>query len=319
MKTTILKDKHNNIPHFQKGMSLIELMISMVVGLFLLAGVVSNFISTTDNDRVRDAISEMDATANVVFDALRPAIAHAGYGGIDNIRIEKPFYTESDGTVENSSCGGADTIVWTETVDGFTQKLGRKDRISVISMADNPCKDGETNCAADADKNPNANVYYDCTGGGSDTSDTRVVSCSTDTANGGMTDPTKAKIYNTFFLTTNADRTFSCQGSRGGTQPITDNVEAIKYLYGVTDNNGRTYYRNATKVEDDDQWGMVTSVQVGLLVRSSAQYLLKTASTKKKYYPLKFGITIADNDLKRMFKVYTTTIYLENVRTGTVL
>ena len=34
----------------QSGLSLIELMISMVVGLFLLAGVVTNFISTTDAD-----------------------------------------------------------------------------------------------------------------------------------------------------------------------------------------------------------------------------------------------------------------------------
>jgi len=266
MKTRILKIKYINTKRYQAGVSLVELMISMVVGLFLLVGVVSNFISTTDNDRTRDAISEMDATANIVFEALRPAIAHAGYGGIDNIRIDKPFYTESDGTLENSSCGGSNTIFWSETVTGYTQKLGRKDRISVISMADNPCKDGETSCDADADKNPNALVYYDCSGGGADTSDPRVVSCSTDINNGGISDPTKAKIYNTFFLTTNADRTFSCQGSRGGTQPIADNVEAIKYLYGVTDNLGRTYYRNATKVEDDDQWGSVTSVQVGLLL-----------------------------------------------------
>ena len=301
-------------------MSLIELMISMVVGLFLLAGVVTNFLSTTDNDRMRDAISEMDSTASVVFDALRPAIAHAGYGGINNIRLEKPFYTESDGSsAENTSCGGSDKIFWSGEVKKFTKNIGRKDRVSTISMADNPCKAGLTKCPNLADRNPNALVYSDCTGGGADADDTRVVSCSTDTENGGMSDPTKAKIYNTFYLTENATREFSCQGSRGGDEVIAENVEAIKYLYGVTDNTGKTYYRNATDVEDDDQWGMVTSVQVGLLVRSAAPNLLKTPSTKKKYYPLKAEITIADADLSRLFKVYTTTVYLENINKGALL
>ena len=324
MRNSAIKIKHNINRCHQSGMSLIELMISMVVGLFLLAGVVTNFIGTKDNDRMRDAISEMDANAAQVFEVLRPAIAHAGYSGIDNIRLEKPFYTESDGaTAPNPACrGGTSNIAWSEAIDEHTQDFANRDKISVISMADNPCNPGLTSCASDADKNPAALVYTDCTGGGADTSDTRVVSCSTDPTR-GIEDPTEAKIYNTFTLLRNTssddDRVFSCQGSRGGTQPIANNVEAIQYLYGVTDNSGKTSYREADDVEDADQWGMVTSVQVGLLMRSSQQYLLKAASTKTEYYLLKTKIEIAEQDLKRLFKVYTITINLENVSTGTLL
>ena len=325
MKNSAMIKKFSNNRCHQSGMSLIELMISMVVGLFLLAGVVTNFIGTKDNDRMRDAMSEMDANAAQVFEVLRPAIAHAGYSGIDNIRLEKPFYTESDGaTAPNPACsGGASNISWSEAVKDYTRDFAQRDKISVISMADNPCKAGLTSCANDADKNPDALVFTDCTGGGADTSDTRVVSCSTDTANGGMLDPTEAKIYNTFTLLRNTssqnDRVFSCQGSRGGTQPIANNVEAIQYLYGVTDDTGRTRYRNAKKIEEDDQWGMVTSVQVGVLMRSSQQYLLKAPSEKTQYNLLKTKITIAEQDLKRLFKVYTTTINLENVSNGALL
>ena len=325
MKNSAMIIKYNNDRCHQSGMSLIELMISMVVGLFLLAGVVTNFIGTKDNDRMRDAMSEMDANAAQVFEVLRPAIAHAGYSGIDNIRLEKPFYTESDGaTAPNPACrDGASNISWSEAVKDYSRDYAQRDKISVISMADNPCKAGLTSCANDADKNPDALVFTDCTGGGADTSDTRVVSCSTDTANGGMEDPTEAKIYNTFTLLRNTssdnDRVFSCQGSRGGTQPIANNVEAIQYLYGVTDNTGKTYYREADDIEDADQWGMVTSVQVGLLMRSSQQYLLKTPSAKTEYYLLKNKIVIAGQDLKRLFKVYTTTINLENVSNGALL
>jgi Tfp pilus assembly protein PilW len=304
-------------------MSLIELMISMVVGLFLLAGVVTNLIGTKDNDRMRDAISAMDANAAQVFEVLRPAIAHAGYSGTDNIRLEKPFYTESDGAkAPNPVCrGGASNIAWSEAIDEHTQDYAYRDKISVISMADNPCRAGLTSCANDADKNSEALVYTDCTGGGADTSDSRVVSCSTDPAL-GMTDPTQAKIYNTFTLLRNTsspdDRVLSCQGSRGGTQPIANNVEAIQYLYGVTD-AGKTYYRRASQVEAADQWSMVTSVQVGLLMRSPQQYLLEAPASKGEYFLLQTKIEIADEDLKRLFKVYTMTINLENVATGALL
>ena len=299
--------------HYQSGLSLIELMISMVVGLFLLAGVVTNFISTNDSDRTRDAVSEMDANASAAFSILRPVISHAGYPSIENVRLDKAFYTEGDGTVENSTCrDGSNKIVWTETVDEPTKDLANRDQLTVVSLADNPCREGLESCANTADRNPAAKLYTDCTGGGADlgSANIRVVSCSTDSEK-GMQDPTKARIYNTYTL--NVDRVLSCQGSRGGEEEIVGNMEAIQYLYGVTDDTGNTYYREADEVEDDDQWGMVTSVQVGLLMRSSQQYLLKTPSTKKEYYLLKRKVEISSSDLRRLFRVYTTTINLENL------
>ena len=304
--------------HYQSGVTLIELMISMVVGLFLLAGVVTNFINTKESDKTRDAVSEMDANANAAFSILRPVIAHAGYPSLENVRLEKAFYTESDGTVENSTCrDGSNKIVWTETVDEPTKDLANRDQLTVVSLADNPCRKGLASCANTADRNPAAMVYTDCTGGGADldSGNIRVVSCSTDPEK-GMQDPTEARIYSTITLLRYPgpnDRILSCQGSRGGKQPIVDNVEAIQYLYGVTNTTGNTYYRRADQVEDDDQWGLVTSVQVGLLMRSSQQYLLKTPSTKKEYYLLKRKVEISSSDLRRLFRVYTTTINLENL------
>ena len=305
--------------HHQSGMTLVELLISIVVGLFLLAGVVTNFISTKDADRSRDAVSEMDANASAAFDMLRTVIAHAGYPSIENIRMEKAFYTEGDGPVKNSTCrDGSNKIVWTETIDEPTKDLANRDKLTVVSLADNPCRARLASCANDADRNPAALVFTDCTGGGADlnSGNSRIVSCSTDSEK-GMQDPTEARIYSTITLLRYPgpnDRVLSCQGSRGGTQPIANNVEAIQYLYGVTNDAGNTYYRRADQVENDDQWGMVSSVQVGLLMRSSQQYLFKTASTKKEYNLLKRKVNIKESDLHRMFRVYTTTINLENLK-----
>jgi len=84
---------------------LIELLISVVVGLFLLAGVVSNFISTQNADVKRDAISEMDANAAEAFRVLRQAISHAGYKSIENVTLEDDmaFYIDEK-NVANVSC-----------------------------------------------------------------------------------------------------------------------------------------------------------------------------------------------------------------------
>lgn len=319
MKTIITK-------RYQAGLSLVELMVSMAVGLFLLAGVATNFIGTKNADVKRLALSEMDANAGIAFEVLRKTISHAGYGSINNIRLEKAFLTTGDGTPENPSCTGSGNVMWIDsnqinkpTKDGDTKY---NDQITVVSLADNPCLPGNASCSTAATQNPAALVYTDCRGGGIP-SDPRVVSCSTDTQNGGMVDPTKAKIYSSFILRKNKnspnDRVLMCQGSRGGgPHQIVDNVEAIQYLYGVTDDLGQTFYKTAKKVEEENRWGLVRSVKVGLLLRSSKQNVLDQKSTKTEYELLRTTVKIDSADLRRLFKVYTTTINLENLNKGPI-
>lgn len=305
-----------------KGMSFIELMISMVVGLFLLAGVVTNFIGTKTADVKRQAISEMDASANVAFSTLRQTISHTGYTSTQNIRLEKAFYTRSDGIITPTNCRDGLPRESQSAIlpnRNATDDGGYADKLTVITLADNPCRDGLGQCPDSADVDPSALVYTDCTGGGA-TRDSRTVSCSTD-RDLGMPDPTDALIYSGFRLQRNGTnaRVLFCDGSRGGTQPIVENVEAIQYLYGVKQDDGRTVYRTARQVENNDQWGLVRSVQVGLLMRSSNQYVLDEKSTKTEYAVLNARVRIADSDLRRLFRVYTTTINLENLNKGALL
>jgi len=303
----------------QSGLSLIELMISMVVGLFLLAGVVTNFIATTKSDSKREAVSEMDANAVLAFEYLRRTISHAGYPSMENTPMETPFYTVDRDIPNPDSCGdGSKRDFHTIEKNRRTHDEDTdRDYLMVVSLADNPCVSGATRCDGPsrvADINPAALVYTDCNGGGA-LRDRRAVACSTD-PDVGMDDSRDAKIYSAFWLkkyhTSPEDRTLYCEGNRGGSQPIVKDVEAIQYLYGVRDAAGNTNYRNATQVESLDQWPMVTSVQVGLLMRSSNQYVLDKPSTKTRYNLLKQNIDIHDRDKRRLFRVYTTTINLEN-------
>jgi len=293
----------------QKGLSLIELLISMVVGLFLLAGVVTNFISTQTADLKRDAVSEMDANAAEALRVIRDAIAHAGYKSIENTRLEDDMAFFIDNTdVSNVACSGGHQRDKFEVEDSDRTRDGStKDVLTVISLADNPLN-------ADGTANPNALVFSDCTGGGA-TRDAHAVACSTDPDN-GMPTPTDAKIYNSIFLIRNVndpeDRTLQCIGNRGGSQDIVNNVETIQYLYGVKTDAGDITFKNADDVTDDDQWPMVASVQVGLLMRSSNPIVLDEPSTKTRYNVLDQEVVIANGDLQRLFRIYTTTINLEN-------
>lgn len=318
---TLQRQELSGLKH-QSGLSLIELLISMVVGLFLLAGVVTNFIGTKDADVKRDAVGEMDANATFAFSALRQAISHAGYPSIENINIDNAFYTKNE-VVPNATCrDGSQRDLWSVPANRRTRDSSTKDFLTVVSLADNPCLAGNSSClSGSGNENPAAQVYTDCNGGGA-TRDAHTVACSTDPDN-GMNDPTQAVIYSSFWLMKNKssaeDRTLYCGGSRSEPQPIVNNVEAIQYLYGVTNAAGRTTYRRANQVEAADQWGMVTSVQVGLLMRSSNKYVLDAPSTKTRYNLLKTNVDIASDDLQRLFRVYTTTINLENKNTGALL
>ena len=68
----------------------------------------------------------------------------------------------------------------------------------------------------------------------------------------------------------------------------------------------------------------MSGLQIASMKGSSNAHSRNVASmpafrSKDEYYILKTIIEIADEDLKRLFKVYTTTINLENVSDGVLL
>ncbi len=299
----------------EKGLSLVELLVSITLGAFLLTGVVSNFIGTKKSDKTRAALSEMDANGRTALNVLRQTILNAGYQSINNIRLETPFYTPKDGNLANKLCSdGSDRDVLTPQWNKRTRD-GTRDFITVVTLADNPCKKDLSTCVNNADTNPNALIYYDCLGGGMKRDKTRVTHCSTD-PDIGMTNPIEAKIYSSFWVKSNHQ--LYCQGSRTGTQPLVDNIESMQFLYGVKQENGTTAYLRANVVNSRDQWSYVTSVQVGLLVRSSTN-VLSQPSTQTSYDLLDKKITIKNEDLRRLFRIYKTTINLENRNKGALL
>lgn len=296
----------------QKGFSLIELLIASTLGVFIVGGIIINFISTKDSEKVRSAISEIDSNARTALQIIRQNVSHAGYPSTKNIRIEKPFYSQSDGPTTNLVCsGGTHMNGATPGTDEYTSDTDNGDIMTVVYLADNPCLPGKASCTGTTDINPDALVYTDCLGGGGEVRDSQAVSCSVEK----MPSAEDAKIYSTFYVS-NDDHTLYCRGNRRGEMALVEDIENIQFLYGVKQDDGTRKYLDATRIEQKNWWGLVNSVQVGLLVRSYDKNVLKQDG--KEYYTV-LDKKIKVKDRRRMYRVYSTTIDLPNQRRGEFL
>jgi type IV pilus assembly protein PilW len=74
----------------QKGVSLVEIMIAVVIGLLLMAGVGQIYISSKQTYRLQDAQSRMQENARYALELLSNDIRIAGYSGCANLNSITP-------------------------------------------------------------------------------------------------------------------------------------------------------------------------------------------------------------------------------------
>ena len=69
----------------QAGMSLIEMMISVVIGLIIIAGVVNIFIASRHSTEFSDGLRDMQDNGRQIAFVLKDAILHAGMSNTDDL------------------------------------------------------------------------------------------------------------------------------------------------------------------------------------------------------------------------------------------
>lgn len=287
--------------HFRRnqGLSLVELMISMVLGLFLLGSLTSVYFGNKSSDKVRQEISKMEANVRIAFSSLSQGIEHAGYRSIYIVPFDMAFLAPSHGKPEdqNTTCKDNSNLLKSATTHPFTMdgSGSDSDQITAVFLADNP----------DDDKNTisRAQVFQDCVG------EAITEACSAD-GDKGMLNPADAKIYNSYYI--NSDKNLVCLGSRdsGGVEvTLADNIENMQIRYGVRTNN-LTRYRTATEIENAGEWKSVTSVQIALLVSSERSIL--DSDIAESFVLLDKSISVSDENKRKLHRVYSTTVNLPN-------
>ncbi len=308
----------------QVGFSLVEIMIAMGLGLFIMAGIATVYVSSKETYDLRDQISEMDESARVAMKALRTHIERAGYSSDANTQLEN--YLLPSGFVPspvvcptgqaniinvNRIASSADGAMISVNALTTNQIMARADSIGVSFLAD--------------DK-----LVEDCTGASwkNRCMINPALSLHSST-NQELSSPLVRHVYSSFRVQKNASRQnkagegipeLVCGGSLNTySQPWAQGIENMQLRYGI-DNwpdpipNGQKkqwqvdQYWNATQVTANKAWDKVALVQVALLVRTM-EPAFKQAEAKS--YQL-FDQSIATNDRYKR-AVYTTTIYLRNI------
>jgi type IV pilus assembly protein PilW len=282
----------------QKGISLIELMIAMVVSLVLVAGVSTVYMSSKRNYQARDQLSLMDESARVALNALSKHLEHAGYATPIKLPLGDYIYAVGDAAPPKAACGGGESGVHKDL--NLTTFASR-------ATQDNYKPDG-TNISGDAVSVRflgDTSLFTDCANG------QLPVDCQV----GKAPSMEAALIYNTFFVNDSGGQpSLMCSGSRNTSAvQIVPGIENIQFLYGVDANTDGAVdqYMNATAVAAAGDWQRVISIQTGILVRS-LEPVLPTAESQS--YDV-LGVSLTRND-RYQRAVYTAVIHLRNVVDG---
>jgi type IV pilus assembly protein PilW len=70
--------------HRQAGLTLVEMMIALAIGAFLMIGAVSVFVNSRDAQRTSDTLARMQENARLALSVLETELLHAGYWGMNS-------------------------------------------------------------------------------------------------------------------------------------------------------------------------------------------------------------------------------------------
>ena len=309
----------------QQGFSLIELMIALVLGLFVIAGLATVYLSSKETYALRDQISEMDENARIAIKALRTHIEGAGYSSeIGSIQLDN-YLLPAGFVVSTATCPNGNTNVINpskiaSSADGAALGsavlttnaiMARADSIGVSFLAD--------------DQN-----FKDCTGSSwKNRCMVDPTASLSDWANQSSQAQTTRRVYSSFKIQKNASRNNSigegipelvCGGSLNSlVQPWAQGIEHMQLRYGVDILPDPVpigqrkqwqvdQYWSATEVTANNAWDQVALVQLALLVRT-IDPVFKQAETETHQL---FDQQIKTSDRYKR-SVYTTTIYLRNI------
>lgn len=294
----------------QYGVTLIELMVSMMLGLGLVAGISQLFIQSQKSFALQRNLSDMTDDGAFVLEALAKAILLAGYSdnGLD-------FYCQTVTVTDTVIATGVTTTPYSfSSCDNIkstqTDVLGSGLDLncsSVINATTNATATNQTTTTITTKTcetikgNTNSLVFRFALANQSQMGNSL---CTTGSPAIGST--VAVRIHNDVNV-------LNCE-STTTSQPIISDVEKLEFRYGIRNTQGdfdfandTYYYTTADQVTD---WSQVFGIKIFILMRSADDNLTRS---KGYYYdfddPTK-KITMSDH---RLYKVFSKTIYLRAV------
>jgi type IV pilus assembly protein PilW len=308
----------------QSGLSLIELMIAITLGLVLMAGVMQVFLSSRVTFSTHQAMSRVQETGRLAMEFLSRDIRMAGFMGCAS-RSPGAIFVDTAGDLGGLHKDFAKGIEGFESsATGIVAKTGTD--ILVVRTADAlPLLTfGENNANSLTLRVGDSEIEDNCSNGictgravaASDCIDTRIYKAGTlsvvnettlEVAGGGFPAgnfgggaeliPVKTYVY--FVAPSTADATRSSLWQKVNTDSAMELLEGVEDLSLKYGREGATDFVKAASVAD---WSKVNSVNVELLVASLDNNVLEE---KQKFNFDGAVITAAD---RRLHQVFTSTV-----------
>lgn len=289
----------------QQGMTLIELLISLVLGLSLIAGISSLFLQMQRNNQTQRALSYMMEDGRYALEIMQKELRYAG-----GLRSKQ------------SSTGSADQIF--VALNPLVANL--MGAAAPFGFAMGEYVQGDTTAAPANDSVMiryqliDANDLKPGSGGNSSSPCTQNVSL-----DAGEDPATSVHVVTVYFTVTNNNLTCIAQRSTIAAGVVTcvknctltdtpaeliNNVAKLAISYGVdsdpTVNKAANYYVNAATVPAAS-WKQVQSARVSLVLRSTETNLVQGTAVDYKIDGT--SVTPTDN---RLYRTFSTTLAFRN-------
>lgn len=323
----------------QRGVTLIELMISLVIGLIIMVAVISAYIGASGASRVAEATGRMNEDAQMALTILSQQIRMAG------VNPSQPDRTSVTAglNVRGNSTPLHNTVTNAYSIRGCDRNFSNA--TSATSTAALTC--GHTSSsfgtapssiaiAYEADRYntvpTGAGVPTDCMGSAAST-----FTYSFNNSLGVASSATVAEVENRYYIGTSSfvvNPTLYCKGNGSANgQPLVENIEDMQITFGTVNPAGSFVYKSITptftttqvlgylsayNVENDSttltglsnlaRWNAVKTVRICVVARSEGQILGSLESAR--YMNCAGTLTTAPD--RRMRRAYTTTVILRN-------
>lgn len=322
-----------NTARLNAGFTLIEMMIAVTIGLFILGAVSAVALNSGKSTRTNDRTSELQTNGRYALDVLRRDVQHAGYSGLTPPlglvdAKQNGFFQAASGVTVTNDCSTGFSLkleepVWgvNDSNTGLTSCISNTNYLQgdilVVRYADMTAWNVATPTNAPSAAAAN-DIYF------RSAYDASKIYQKGGTApgsigNGVMQDQLlKSYVYYISKNTTNTDgipALYRLALNAGAMTPelVASGIENLQVRYAVTDTTGNTQYLDANTVTTNNAWPQVKSIRLWLLARNSGNERNEQYINATSYAMGDVNYTPAASVSQFRRQLYTATIDLRNL------
>lgn len=316
------------MPRRMRGLTLVEIMIALLIGLVLTGGAIQIFVSSKQGYRANEALARIQENGRYALNFLQRDVRGTGFWGCAQ-DVEVNDTTDGGGAGINlggepiqgtdGGAGAPDTVTIRKATQGtsinVTQAMPNTSANVFLSSTDD-LQEGDlmivTDCeSADLFMVTNNNVNNDNLAHNTGRSHNGVQNATTEFSNTYNTDAIAYSASETTYQITNngLERTVN-----GAVERLVDDIVDLQISYGVdTDNNEvPNSYVTAAQIAANAglDWSEILSVRIRLLARSREDNV--TDAPQTQVWDFDGDGTLDDAPDRRMYQQFTTTVGLRN-------